>query len=391
MHKAVIIAALRTPLGAYRGGLRDVPATDLGGLVAKEVLHRSGVPASDVDEAIFGNVLGAGLGQNPARQVATLAGVPFSSSALTIDMVCGSGLRAVSLAAQAVVLGESSVVIAGGTENMSRAPRILTHADQFRKAISTVKHDGLRCAFTDKPMGMAAEWLAGKYGISREEQDRYALSSQRKATASVVKGIFDSETVPVQRDGGGETGQTFDRDECPRPNCSMEKLSLLRPAFKRDGTVTAGNSTPISDGAAAVLVTSESYAAEMGLPPLAHIVSWCTVGVDPRATFTAPIPAVRKILSQCGLTTNDVDIYEINDSFAVQGVVCERELGLDSERVNIRGGTLAVGHPLGASGCRILVTLLHTLKGEGKRRGLAVICLGGGNAVAMLVENAAGS
>lgn len=384
MQTPVIIGALRTPLGSFQGALKEVPAPRLGGIVAAELLRRSGVPAAEVDELILGNVIGAGLGQNPARQAAIFAGIPFSASAFTVDMVCGSGLRAVCLAANAVALGESRVVIAGGAENMSRAPQLVMRESNSPKPIHAMRHDGLHCAFRKEPMGVFAEALAEARGVGREEQDRYALESQRRAVESIDRGLFAPEIVPVPGDGEAP----FAVDECPRRDCSLDRLGLLKTAFKKGGTVTAGNATPISDGAAAVLVASEEYAAGRGLAPLARVVSCCTAGVELEEAFAAPIPAVRKLLAKNRLTIGEIDLIEVGDSFAVEGVVCARELGWDPARVNTRGGTLALGHPLGASGARILVTLLHALIDARKRLGLAVICLGGGNAVAMLVENA---
>ncbi len=387
IQNAVIVEAFRTPLGSFHGALKNIPAPELAGIVIEDLLRKSEIPASEVDEVILGNVLSAGLGQNPARQAAVSAGIPFSSSALTINMVCGSGLRAVCLAAQAVELGERKVIVAGGTENMSRTPQLLIQDDKTKKSVSSLRYDGLRCAFKNEPMGMAAEWLARKYGIGREEQDQYALLSHQKACASIEKGLFETEIVPARRSTKRGVETNCDRDECPRGDCSMEKLAKLKPAFLKDGTVTAGNATPVADGAAAVLVTSESYAVEKGLSPLARIVSFCTVGVDPQETFVAPAPAVRKLLAKSGHSIDDIDMFEVGDSFAVEALVFLEELGLDPERINARGGALALGHPLGTSGCRILVTLLHSLESERKKLGVTAICLGGGNAVAMLVEN----
>jgi len=387
MQNPLIIAALRTPLGSFQGGLKHFPAPQLSGIVIKELLHRSGVPPVDVNDVIMGNVLHAGLGQNPARQAAVYAGIPYGASALTVDMVCGSGLRAVSLAAQAIVLGESSVIVAGGMESMSRAPHLLMRDGAGGRGVSSLRHDGLRCAFGEKPMGVFAEHLCRAHGISRAAQDEYALSSHQRAAASIDRGLFDPETVSLRGLAGRGGGQGCARDECPHRDCTIDKLSILKPAFEKGGTVTAGNATPIADGAAAVLVASEPYVHERGIRPLARILSWSMAGVEPRETFAALIPAVRGLLAKSRLALRDVDIFEIADSFAVEGIVGIRELQLPAEKVNLRGGTLSLGHPLGASGCRILVTLLHILKDTRKRLGLAAICLGGGNAVAMLVEN----
>ncbi|MCX6357712.1 MAG: thiolase family protein [Candidatus Aureabacteria bacterium] len=376
---------MRTPLGSFYGSLRQIPATRLAGIVIKELLGRSRVAPGDVDETILGNVLSAGLGQNRARQAAAFAGIPFSSSALTVDMVCGSGLRAVCLAAQAIHAGDSRVIVAGGAENMSAAPHLIAKHRIPNKPLSSMRYDGLRCAFRDEPMGVFAESLARAAGVGREEQDRYSFESHRRASAAVDAGFFDTETVaiPPGREG---SAAAFSRDECPRRDCTPEKLARLKPAFDPRGTVTAGNSTPIADGAAALIVASEGYVREKGIVPLARILSWCTIGVTPEETFGALAPAIRRLLDRSGVSLDAVDLFEIGDSFAVEGIVCVRELGLSPDRVNRRGGTLALGHPLGASGARILVTLLHTLAAERKRLGVAVICLGGGNAVAMLVE-----
>jgi acetyl-CoA C-acetyltransferase len=391
MNNPLIVAALRTPLGAFQGSLKNFTAPQLSGFVIKGLLRRTGVPHADVADVIMGNVLHAGLGQNPARQAAVSAGIPHRASALTVDMVCGSGLRAVVLAAQDILLGEGRAIIAGGMESMSRAPHLSPRANAAGKAVSSLRHDGLQCAFSGKPMGAFAEHLARAYGISRAAQDEYAFASHRRAVESVSGNLFDTEIVPLEGEAKSIGGRDGGRDECPRSDCTLEKLAALKPAFEEGGTVTAGNSTPIADGAAAVLLASPSYVKEKGLRPLARILSWSIVGVEPRETFAALIPAVRELLARNNLGTGDVDVFEIADSFAVEGVIGIQELGLPAERVNARGGTLSLGHPLGASGCRILVTLLHILKDTRKRLGLAVICLGGGNAVAMLVENVAAS
>lgn len=385
MQMPLITAALRTPIGAYQGALTQIAAPRLAASVIREMLRQSGVPASDVGEVILGNVLGAGLGQNPARQAAAAAGIPFSSSALTIDMVCGSGLRAVCLAAQSIALGQHDVVIAGGMENMSAAPHLVTRSAPDGKPLSSLRHDGLRCAFEDRPMGRCADSLARAHRIGRGEQDQYAMESHRRAVESIDRGTFRREIVPVKPGGAGQP--VLDADECPRRDSTLEKLSRLKPAFDTGGTVTAGNATAIADGAAAVMITSGDYARRRGIIPLAHILSWTIVGVEPGNTFGALAPVIQRLLAKNGIEVREVDVFEIGDSFAAEGIVGIRELGLPSERVNPRGGTLALGHPLGASGCRILVTLLHTLVGERKRLGIAAVCFGGGNAIAMLVEN----
>jgi len=382
MHTPLIAAALRTPIGAFQGALKNIPPPQLAGLVLGELLHRTGITPSEVDEVILGNVLRAGLGQNPARQAAAAAGIPFSSSALTIDMVCGSGLRAVCLAGQALRLGEGGVVIAGGMENMSATPQLLSRDTPSRTLVNSMRRDGLTCAFRGEAMGVFAEKLAQANHISRDEQDRYSLESHRKTLSSIRGGLFSPEAVPVPLSDG--EGKAFSSDECPRSDCTMEKLARIKPAFDKNGTVTAGNATPIADGAAAVIVVSDSYARQRDMRPLARILDWCVVGVEPEHTFAALGSAVKKILRRNTLMREDVDLFEIADSFAVEGIVCIRELGIPPEKVNVRGGTLTLGHPLGASGCRILVTLLHTLKDERKRLGLAAVCFGGGNALAML-------
>jgi acetyl-CoA C-acetyltransferase len=353
------------------------------------LLHRTGVPHADVADVIMGNVLHAGLGQNPARQAAVNSGIPPCASALTVDMVCGSGLRAVILAAQNIMLGEGRAIVAGGMENMSRAPHLSPRDNANGKAVSSLRHDGLQCAFSGKSMGTFAEHLAFTHGVSRTTQDEYALASHLRAAESVSKNLFSEEIVSLNGGTKNVEGQDGNRDECPRSDCTLEKLAMLKPAFAKGGTVTAGNSTPIADGAAAVLLASTSHAKEKGLQPLARILSWSIVGVEPQETFAALMPAVQELLAKSNLEIDDVDIFEIADSFAVEGIIGIRELRLPMDRVNLRGGTLSLGHPLGASGCRILVTLLHILKDMRKRLGLAAICLGGGNAVAMLVENLA--
>jgi acetyl-CoA C-acetyltransferase len=389
MDKPLIIAALRTPLGSFQGSLKNFTAPQLSSLVIKELIHRTGVPYNDVADVIMGNVLHAGLGQNPARQAAVNAGIPPSASALTVDMVCGSGLRAVIIAAQNIMLGEGKAIVAGGMENMSRAPHLSPRDSSDGKAVSSLRRDGLQCAFSGKSMGTFAEHLAYTHGVSRTAQDEYALESHRRAVESVSKDLFRAETISLEVGTENIKGQNGSRDECPRSDCTLEKLATLKPAFIKGGTVTAGNSTPIADGSAAVLLASKSYAEEKGLSPLARILSWSIVGVEPQDTFAALMPAVQELLAKSNLGIDDVDMFEIADSFAVEGIIGIRELQLPPDKVNLRGGTLSLGHPLGASGCRILVTLLHILKDTRKRLGLAAICLGGGNAVAMLVENLA--
>ena len=390
MPRAFLLSAVRTPIGKFLGGLADCPAPQLGGLVVAEALRRAEIPADRVDEVIMGHVLQAGVGQNPARQAALQAGLPPTIAAVTINKVCGSGLKAVMLAAQAIRAGDAQIVAAGGMESMSRAPFLLTGArtgwkfgDQ--KAIDSMAHDGLTCPFEHWPMGEAAEYIAQKHNVSRAEQDRFAERSQRRAATAWEKGLFAKEVLPVTS-GTGPKAKTVNRDESMRAETTVEGLARLAPSFRKDGTVTAGNSSTLSDGAAALMVASGEAVVALGTKPLAEITAYATSGTPPKDIFIAPVLAIRQVLEKARLTIRDIDLFEINEAFASQMLACTKELGLDEERVNVHGGAIALGHPIGASGARVLVTLLHALEQRGGRRGIASLCLGGGNAVAMVVE-----
>src|SRR5262245_49900996 len=391
MADAFLLSAARTPIGKFLGTLADVPAPQLGAVALAEALRRAKVPAERVDEVVMGNVLQAGLGQNPARQAALKAGLPDTIAAYTVNKVCGSGLKAVMLAAQSIKAGDADVVVAGGMESMSRAPYLLfgartgwKYGDQ--KAVDAMIHDGLWCAFECWHMGEAAEHIAAKCGVSRAEQDRFAAQSQQRAAAAWQRGAFTAEVVPVTV-GSGPKAKTVSRDEGFRPETTVEGLAKLKPSFKPDGgTVTAGNASTLSDGAAAVVVGSMRAAERLGVKPLARVVAYSTSGVTPKDIFIAPVLAVRQVLDRAGLAAKDIDLFELNEAFAAQMLACGKELGLDEARVNVHGGAIALGHPIGASGARVLVTLLYAMQRRGARRGLASLCLGGGNAVAMVVE-----
>ncbi|GAB6933163.1 acetyl-CoA C-acetyltransferase [Calditerricola satsumensis] len=387
---AVIVSAVRTPIGTFNGALSSVSATELGAAVIRAALERAGVAPEQVDEVIMGNVLQAGLGQNPARQAAIKAGLPHDVPAQTVNMVCGSGLKAVHLAAQAIWTGEADVVVAGGMENMSRAPYLLPHARTgYRMGNQTVVdsmiHDGLWCAFNDYHMGITAENLAEEYGITREEQDRFALWSQEKAARAIAAGKFRDEIVPVTvRNRKGEE-RMVDADEHPRPDTTLEKLAKLPPAFKPDGTVTAGNASGINDGAACLVVTSREKAEKLGLTPLAVIRANASAGVDPRVMGIGPVPATRKALAKAGLALEDIDLIEANEAFAAQSLAVAKALGIPEDKLNVNGGAIALGHPIGASGARIMVTLIHEMRRREARYGLATLCIGGGQGVATVV------
>jgi acetyl-CoA C-acetyltransferase len=390
MPDALILSAARTPIGKYLGAFADVPAPQLGAVAAAEALNRCRMPPGRVDEVIMGNVLQAGVGQNPARQVALKAGLPETIAAYTVNKVCGSGLKAVMLAAQAVKAGDAEVVLAGGIESMSQAPYLLfgartgwKYGDQ--KVVDAMIHDGLWCAFEDWHMGEAAEHIAARCGVSRAYQDRFAAQSQQRAAAAWERGAFQAEIVPVTV-GSGPRAKTVTRDEGFRPDTTAEGLGKLKAAFREGGCVTAGNSSMLSDGAAAVVVASARAAERLGKNPMARIVAYSTSGVAPKDIFIAPVQAVRQVLDRAGLGVKDIDLFELNEAFAAQMLACNKELKLDESRVNVNGGAIALGHPIGASGARVLVTLLYALEQRGLRRGLASLCLGGGNAVAMVVE-----
>jgi acetyl-CoA C-acetyltransferase len=390
MPDAYLLSAARTPIGKYLGGLAEVPAPQLGAIALGEALRRAKASPAQVDEVIFGNVIQAGVGQNPARQTALKAGLPDSIAAFTVNKVCGSGLKAVMLAAQAIRAGDADLIAAGGMESMSRAPHLLFGARQGwkfgdQKAVDAMIHDGLWCAYEGWHMGEAAEHIAARFHVTRSDQDHYAARSQRRAASSWEGGAFEREVVPVTV-GSGAKARTIFRDEGPRPDTSLEALAKLRPSFREGGTVTAGNASMLSDGAAAVVVSSREEAEKLGTKPLARVVAYATSGVAPREIFIAPVLAVRQVLDKAGLELGDIDLFELNEAFAAQMLACNKELGLNEERVNVNGGAIALGHPIGASGTRVLVTLLYALEKRGLKRGLAALCLGGGNAVAMIVE-----
>jgi acetyl-CoA C-acetyltransferase len=390
MKESVILSAVRTPIGKFLGVLKPLSAPELGAIAVKEAVRRAGLAAGDVDEVIFGNVVSAGLGQAPARQAALKAGLPPKVAATTINKVCGSGLKAVMLASQAVRLGDMGVVVAGGMESMSNAPYLSQKArDGFRmgnsELVDAMILDGLWCAFENFHMGNTGEIVAEKYGITREEQDRYAYNSHRKAVEAQKNGWFRSEMIPVQVPARKES-LLVEQDEGPRADTSMEQLAKLKPAFKKDGTVTAGNAPGVNDGAAAVVVTDADRARQLGVKPLARIVAYATSGIEPRLVMMAPVDAVNACLGKAGWDRDEVDLYELNEAFSVQAVAVVRELKIDPEKVNIHGGAVALGHPIGASGARILTTLLYALERTNGKKGIAALCLGGGNAVAMAVE-----
>ena len=388
-ERAVILKSLRSPVGKFQGALSPLAAPDLAAQVVRRLLEE--VPGAAPTEAIFGNVLTAGEGQAPARQAALRGGLPSSTSALTINKVCGSGLKAIQLAASGVLLGDHEVILAGGMESMSNAPYLLPKLRAGARmgntqAIDSMTFDGLHCAITDQAMGSTGELVAQKYGVTRAMQDEWALNSHRKAIAAIASGAFKAEIVPILVPGRkGEL--VVDTDEGPRADTSLEALAKLKPAFKKEGgTVTAGNAPSVNDGAAAALVATEAYARAHGLPVQARILGWTTAGVDPEWVTMAPVPAIQKLLPKVGWSVADVDLWEINEAFAVQLVATVNELKLPVERVNLHGGAVALGHPIGASGARVMATLLHALERTGKQRGVAALCLGGGNAIAMAVE-----
>lgn len=392
MYEVVIVGSARTAVGSYGGSLANISAADLGALVIAEALRRAGVEPSQVDEVIMGNVIQAGLGQNTARQASVKAGIPVEIPAWTLNIVCGSGLKTVATAAQLITVGEADIIVAGGTENMSAAPYHVPKARWgYRMGdatmVDTMIKDGLWCAFGDVHMGITAENIAEKYGITREEQDIFSAGSQQKAIAAIDAGRFKDEIVPVQIPAKKGATINFDTDEYPRRGTTVEALSKLKPAFKKDGTVTAGNASGINDSAAAVVVMSAKKAAELGLKPLFAIRSSATAGVDPAYMGTGPIPASKKALSKAGITIADLDLIEANEAFAAQALAVVRELELPEDKTNVNGGAIAIGHPIGASGTRILITLMHEMKRRNSKYGLATLCIGGGQGVAMVVEN----
>ncbi|MDM5199604.1 acetyl-CoA C-acetyltransferase [Fictibacillus enclensis] len=392
IQEAVIVSAVRTPIGSFLGALKNIPATELGAIVIKEALERANVSPDDVSEVIMGNVLQAGLGQNPARQAAIKAGLPNSVSAMTINKVCGSGLKALHLASQAIMLEEADIVVCGGMENMSRAPYLLDNARTGLrmgdgKMTDSMIHDGLWCAFNDYHMGMTAENLCDAYGLSREEMDEFAADSQQKCEKAINEGKFKDEIVSVEIPQRKGEPLQFSEDEYPKKGTTAEGLAKLRPAFKKDGTVTAGNASGINDGAAALVVVSRKKAEALGLTPLAKIVANASAGVDPSIMGIGPVDATKKVLEKSGVTLEDIDLIEANEAFAAQSLAVGRELQFSTEKLNVNGGAIALGHPIGASGARILVTLLHEMKRRNNRLGLATLCIGGGQGVATIVEN----
>ncbi len=391
MEDVVIVSAVRTPVGKFQGALTSFTAPQLGAIVVREAVRRAKLEPAQIDECIMGNVLAAGLGQNPARQAAIFGGLPYEVAALTINKVCGSGLKAVALAAQAVQTGNAEIVVAGGMESMTNAPYLLPQARQGYRLgngslIDSVINDGLWDHYNDQHMGISAENVAEKHSFTRERQDQFAMESHRRAAAAWKAGRFTAETIPVEVPAKKCPPTMLTEDESIRPDVSLEALAGLRPAFKKDGTVTAGNAPGLNDAAAAVVVMSASKAKSLGLTPMATIRAQATSGVDPKWIMLAPVTGVQKVLAKAGWSIADVDLFELNEAFAVQALGVTHELGLDLDRVNVNGGAVAIGHPIGASGARVLVTLLHEMVRRDVHRGIAALCLGGGNSVAMAVE-----
>jgi acetyl-CoA C-acetyltransferase len=391
IKEAVIIGAVRTPVGKFQGSLKGFKATELGALVVREVVKRAGIAPEMVDEVIMGCVIQAGLGQNPARQAALNGGLPNTVSAVTINKVCGSGLKAVMLAAQGIQLGDTEIVVAGGMESMSNAPYLLEKAREGYRLgngtlVDSMINDGLWCAFDNQHMGCTGEVVAERFNVNRTEQDGYALRSQRKAATAIKAGRFKEEIVPVEVPQKKGAVTIFDTDETVREDTSMEVLGKLKPAFKEGGTVTAGNAPGVNDGASALVVTSLERANALGVEPMARIVAQATSGTEPKLVMMAPVEAIKKVLKKANWSTNDVDLIELNEAFAVQAVAITRELDLDPERINVNGGAVALGHAIGQSGSRLLTTMLFEMKRRDAHRGLVALCLGGGNAVALAVE-----
>ncbi|MBR3361996.1 MAG: acetyl-CoA C-acetyltransferase [Lachnospiraceae bacterium] len=393
MAKEIVIAsACRTAIGSFGGTLKNTPAVELGATVIKEAVNRAGLKPEQVDEVIFGNVLQAGLGQNPARQAALKAGLPDTSTAFTVNIVCGSGLKSVALAAGLIQAGDADIIVAGGMENMSLAPYAMPAARWGARMFNTnmvdvMVNDGLWDAFNNYHMGITAENVAEQWGLTREMQDEFALASQQKAEAAIKAGKFKDEIVPVMIPQKKGDPVAFDTDEFPRFGTTIEALAKLKPAFKKDGgTVTAGNASGINDSAAAVVVMTKEKAEELGIKPLATIVSYATGGVDPKIMGTGPIPASRKAMEKAGLTIKDIDLIEANEAFAAQSLAVAHDLEFDMEKVNVNGGAIALGHPIGASGCRILVTLLYEMQKRDSKLGLATLCIGGGQGQALIVK-----
>lgn len=391
MRQSVILSAVRTPTGKFLGVLKDLTAPQLGSIVVREAVARAGIDPAIVDECIMGNVISAGLGQAPARQAALNGGLPDRVACLTINKVCGSGLKAVMLAAQGIATGDIDVAVAGGMESMSNSPYVLARLREglrmgHGEAVDLMIHDGLWCSFENCHMGLSGEVVAEEYGVGRSEQDAFAARSHARASAAIDAGWFRDEIVPVPIPQKKGAPRVVDRDEPVREDTTEALLATLRPAFKKDGTVTAGNAPGVNDGAAALVVMASERAAALGLRPMARIVGQATSGLPPRLVMMTPVEAVRKLVAKIGWNLADVDLFEINEAFSVQGVAIMRELGIDSDRVNVHGGAVALGHAIGSSGARILTTLLYAMQRRNARRGIATLCLGGGNGVALAVE-----
>ena len=391
MQEAVIVSAVRIPTGKFLGTLKDLSATDLGALAVREAVARAGIDPASVDECIMGNVVSGGTGQAPARQAALKGGLPHAVAALTINKVCGSGLKAVMLAQQGILTGDIEIAVAGGMESMSNAPYLLAKAREglrmgHAQMIDSMIHDGLWCPFENWHMGNAGETVADAYKVTRDEQDAFAAASHQKAAAAQAAGKFAAEILPVAIPQKKGASVMFDKDESVRADTTPETLRALKPAFKKDGSVTAGNAPPVNDGAAALVVMSAARAQALGLTPLARIVAQATTGLEPKMLLMTPVEASRKAAKKAGWNLQDVDLFELNEAFAVQAVAVIRELGIDGAKVNVNGGAVALGHPIGASGARVLTTLLYALKDRGGKRGIATLCLGGGNGVALAVE-----
>lgn len=387
MREAFILSACRTPIGKFQGGLSKWSVGELGAIAVKGAMERAGTDPAQVEEVILGHVISAGTGQAPARQAALKAGLPPTVAAMSVNKVCGSGLKAVMLADQAIRCGDADVIVAGGMESMSRAGYVMPRTASplgDRTLFDSLQLDGLTCALSNRPMGNIADGLAAQAGISRADQDRYSLESHRRAIAAIEAGAFRDEIIPMKSQG--RDAAVIDRDEGPRGDTTLEKLGGLRPVFNEQGTVTPGNASMLSDGAAAVVVASSSLVERTGAKPIARIVASAVAGGPPEELFTAPVNAIRNLMSKSGRSLREIDLFELNEAFAVQMLACIRQLELPLDRVNVQGGAIALGHPIGASGARVLVTLVHALRRRGGKLGVAALCLGGGNAVAMLVE-----
>jgi len=386
-----IVGAARTPIGSFLGSLKNFSAPDLGGFAIKAAVERAGLKGDDIQEVIMGNVVSAGAGQAPAKQAMVKGGIPFTVNSYAVNKVCGSSLKAVSLGANSIWLEENEIVVAGGMESMSKAPHLVSGIRQGvkmgdLKMKDAMIYDGLWCAFDDQHMGITGEVIAEKFGITKQEQDEYAASSQQKAVHAIEKGYFQDEITPISIPQRRKDPILFDTDEGPRKDTTVEKLAKLRPVFKKDGTVSAGNASTINDGAAALVLASENTVKEKGLKPMAKIVGFAKNALEPKMVMYAPKGAMEKLLANIGWTMKDVDLFEINEAFSSQLVALIKDMGLDREKINVHGGAVALGHPIGATGARIIVTLLYALKNKGLKKGIAALCLGGGDAVALAIE-----